>query len=195
MPESNAIPGTLSVPVLSAAFRDGALSPADFTEHHLARIAQLDPVLHAFHAWTRRAHGRGGGLGSALEGGRAAGTAGRRALTIKDNMDMAGLPTRHGSTTTDPAPAAADSPAVARLRAAGAVILGKTTLPEFGWKGITDSRLHGGATRNPWDTAHSPADRAGARRRRWRRASARWRSATMAAARSASHPASAACTG
>ena len=50
---------------------------------------------------------------------------------------------------------------MARLRAAGAVILGKTTLPEFGWKGITDSRLHGDATRNPWNPARSPGGSSG----------------------------------
>src|ERR1019366_65425 len=75
--------------------------------------------------------------------------------------DIAGHPTRNGSTTTPATPAAADSPAVARLREAGAVFLGKTTLPEFGWKGITDSRLRGVATRNPWNLDRSPGGSTG----------------------------------
>jgi aspartyl-tRNA(Asn)/glutamyl-tRNA(Gln) amidotransferase subunit A len=64
-------------------------------------------------------------------------------VTIKDNLDVAGLPTRSGSVTSSEKPVLEDAPSVARLREAGAVFLGKTTLPEFGWKGITDSSLRG----------------------------------------------------
>ena len=69
--------------------------------------------------------------------------------TIKDNIDVAGNPTRKGSLTTSTAPLPADAPAVARLREEGAVILGKTTLPEWGWIGVCHSPL-AGITRNPW---------------------------------------------
>ncbi len=55
--------------------------------------------------------------------------------SIKDNIWAKGLPTRRGSKTSDPAPAQADSPGTARLREQGAVILGKTTMPEHGWIG------------------------------------------------------------
>ena len=74
--------------------------------------------------------------------------------TIKDNIFALGLPTRRGSRTSDDAPATFDAPATARLREAGATILGKTTLPEIGWKGLGDSPLHG-ATRNPWHTGRT----------------------------------------
>src|SRR5690606_13732291 len=53
-----------------------------------------------------------------------------------------------------------DAPAVARLREHGAVLLGKTTTPEFGWKGVTDSALDG-ITRNPWDPAKTPGGSSG----------------------------------
>ena len=66
-----------------------------------------------------------------------------------------GWPTLRGSKTTDPdGDWDIDAPPVARLREAGAVFLGKTTTPEFGWKGVTDSALSG-VTRNPWNTSRT----------------------------------------
>lgn len=70
-------------------------------------------------------------------------------VTIKDVQDVAGLPTRWGSALASAAPARADSPAVARLRAAGAIVLGKTAMPEKGWVALSDSPLSG-TTHNPW---------------------------------------------
>ena len=80
--------------------------------------------------------------------------------TIKDNIWAQGLPTRRGSTTTDLTPAPADSPAVARLREQGAVILGKTCMPEHGWTGVCHSPLTG-ITRNPWNSEHTPGGSTG----------------------------------
>ena len=76
-------------------------------------------------------------------------------VTIKDLIDIAGLPTRRGSKLTAAAPAPADAPLVAALRQAGAVIIGKTTTTEFGWKSPGDCPLTG-ITRNPWNAAHTP---------------------------------------
>ncbi len=73
---------------------------------------------------------------------------------------MKGLPTRRGSKTSDPAPAAEDSPAVARLREQGAVILGKTCMPEHGWIGVCHSPLTG-ITRNPWNPEYTPGGSTG----------------------------------
>jgi aspartyl-tRNA(Asn)/glutamyl-tRNA(Gln) amidotransferase subunit A len=71
-------------------------------------------------------------------------------VTIKDMLLTRGWATRRGSTLVDPAgPWDEDAPAVARLRESGAVVLGKTTTPEFAWKGVTDSALCG-STGNPW---------------------------------------------
>jgi Asp-tRNA(Asn)/Glu-tRNA(Gln) amidotransferase A subunit family amidase len=67
--------------------------------------------------------------------------------TVKDNIWAKGLPTRCGAKTTDPSPAV-DVPAVARLREQGAVILGKTGMPEHGWIGICHSP-RAGVMRNP----------------------------------------------
>jgi aspartyl-tRNA(Asn)/glutamyl-tRNA(Gln) amidotransferase subunit A len=76
-------------------------------------------------------------------------------VTIKDLIDIAGLPTRRGSNLTDPAPVATDAPVVTALKAAGAVIIGKTTTTEFGWKSPGDCPATG-ITRNPWNPAHTP---------------------------------------
>ena len=82
-------------------------------------------------------------------------------ILVKDLEDVAGLVTRKGSLlTADSAPAAADDANVARLRAAGAIVVGKTNLPEFATEGFTDNLLHG-ATRNPWNTTMSPGGSSG----------------------------------
>jgi aspartyl-tRNA(Asn)/glutamyl-tRNA(Gln) amidotransferase subunit A len=81
--------------------------------------------------------------------------------TIKDIVLTQGWPTLRGSRTIDPAQEwNEDAPAVARLREAGAVLLGKTTTPEFGWKGVCDSPLTG-ITRNPWDERRTPGGSSG----------------------------------
>ena len=98
----------------------------------------------------KRAGGRGNPLGP-IDGVPA---------SIKDNIWAKGLPTRRGSKTSDPAPAAEDSPAVARLREQGAVILGKTCLPEHGWIGVCHSPLTG-ITGNPWNPEYTPGGSTG----------------------------------
>jgi aspartyl-tRNA(Asn)/glutamyl-tRNA(Gln) amidotransferase subunit A len=81
--------------------------------------------------------------------------------TIKDLVLTKGWPTLRGSLTVDPRQGwDEDAPVVARLREAGAVLLGKTTTPEFGWKGVTDSPLTG-ITRNPWDPSRTPGGSSG----------------------------------
>ncbi len=81
--------------------------------------------------------------------------------TIKDIVLTKGWPTLRGSRAIARDQAwAEDAPATARLRAHGAVLLGKTTTPEFGWKAVTDSALTG-ITRNPWDTGKTPGGSSG----------------------------------
>ena len=81
-------------------------------------------------------------------------------IPIKDLVDVRDMPTRHGSRASSTDNAREDAPCVARLREAGAVLFGKTTTPEFGWKGLTDSPL-AGATRNPWNPALSSGGSSG----------------------------------
>jgi aspartyl-tRNA(Asn)/glutamyl-tRNA(Gln) amidotransferase subunit A len=141
---------------LGELYRAGTLSPVEAAEALLARIDALQPKLNAFCIVDRD-----GALAAARASeqrwheGTALGPLDGVPVTIKDLVLMRGFPTRRGSRMIDPVPDSEDGPAVARLREAGAVILGKTTTPEFGWKAIGDSPLTG-ITRNPWDLARTP---------------------------------------
>ena len=100
-------------------------------------------------------------LGRALDAGASPGPLAGVPVLVKDLEDVAGLPTRKGSLLlADAPPARADGLVPARLRAAGAIVVGKTTLPEFATEGFTASLLTG-VTRNPWDRALSPGGSSG----------------------------------
>jgi aspartyl-tRNA(Asn)/glutamyl-tRNA(Gln) amidotransferase subunit A len=130
--------------------RDRRASPVEITEAVLARIAEWEPRLNAFAALDAdRALDAARAAEAAVMAGTALGPLHGVPVTIKDVQAVAGLPTRRGSRLTDPTPAAADAPLVARLRAAGAIILGKTTATEQGWTAVSDSPLTG-TTHNPW---------------------------------------------
>ncbi len=96
-----------------------------------------------------------------LDGARSAGPLAGLPVLVKDTHDVAGMVTTHGSRWfADAPPAARDSLVVARLRAAGAIVVGKTNQPEFCIEGFTDNLVHG-ATTNPWDPALSPGGSSG----------------------------------
>jgi aspartyl-tRNA(Asn)/glutamyl-tRNA(Gln) amidotransferase subunit A len=137
---------------LAAAFRAKTLSPVEVARNILARIERFESQINAFVvrdeavplAMAQAAEAR-------LMRGEPIGPLDGVPVTIKDNLVVAGWPCRRGSALGSNAPASEDSPLAARLREAGAVFLGKTTMPEYGWKGLSDSPLSG-ITRNPWDT-------------------------------------------
>src|SRR6185437_13945729 len=155
-------PYEMNAAELSAAFGARDLSPVEVTEACLGRIEALDSSINSFfhidvHATETMAEQsekrwlEGEPL-SPLDGVPVA---------IKDLLLTKGWPTRRGSLTVDPrGPWTDDAPSVARLRKAGAVFIGKTTTPEFGWKGSTDSPLTG-LTRNPWNKAKTPGGSSG----------------------------------
>lgn len=142
----------LGVDGLSAAYADGRLSPVEVVQECLDRIERLDPVLNAFVLVdAERALADARASRDRWERGEQVGPLDGIPATVKDLPDVAGWPTRKGSVHTDPdALATQDSPVSARLREAGCVLLGKTTLPEQGWTGAGHSPLTG-ITRNPWD--------------------------------------------
>ena len=146
---------------LTAAYRRGELSPVEVARDCLARI-DANAAINAFVVIdSERALG-GGRRNRKRAGGpaRPLGPIDGVPATIKDNIWAKGLPTRRGSKTSDATPAPADSPAVARLREQGAVILGKTCMPEHGWIGVCHSPLTG-ITRNPWNPEHTPGGSTG----------------------------------
>ena len=152
----------LSIVEIRAWLAAGRLNPVDLAERHLARIAEVEPRLAAFQLVdAERARAMAEASAARWQAGRPLSPLDGVPLTIKDNVDVRGWPTRNGSVTTTDTPAAGDAPVVARLREAGAVFLGKTTTPEFGWKGLTDSRLRGAPTRNPWNTGRTPGGSSG----------------------------------
>ncbi len=128
----------------------------------LARIDALNPRLNAYCLVDAA-----GALRAAQEsearwmGGAPKGLLDGVPVSIKDLILTSGWPTLRGSRTVDAnQPWDQDAPATARLREHGAVILGKTTTPEFGWKAVTDGPLTG-ITRNPWNPAKTPGGSSG----------------------------------
>ena len=152
----------LSVGELTARYRDKSLSPREALAAVMARIDAYNGAVNAFRfvdregAETAAAESevrwmRGAPLGP-LDGVPAG---------IKDIILVKGWTTTYGSgVLADDAPATEDAPCVARLREAGAVLLGMTQSPEIGWKGVTDSPAHG-ITRNPWNLERTPGGSSG----------------------------------
>jgi amidase len=140
--------------------RAGEVTPRDLVELYLARIERLDPQLNAFVS-VRPEAARAEAV-AALERLRA-GESGPLLgvpVAVKDNVDIAGEVTGHG-TDGNETPAEADAEVVRRLRAAGAPMLGKTALPELAmWGHFTESETHG-ATRNPWNPARTTGGSSG----------------------------------
>ena len=151
-------------------YRSGQASPVDVTKALLARIEKLNPKLNAFTLVDEKvamnsaksseakwqAHRK-----AALHGGADVGALEGVPASIKDLILTRGWPTLRGSRTIDPNQAwDVDAPVTARLRESGAVLFAKTTTPEFGCKGETNSPATG-ITRNPWNTDKTPGGSSG----------------------------------
>jgi len=151
----------IDVAALSVAFGSGALSPVEVVEATLARAEQVQSRFNAFTfidragglqaARAAEARWRAGAALSAIDG---------VPTTLKDIVHVEGWRVRYGSRSTDSAPMLQDAPSVAGLRAGGAVFIGQTTTPEFGWKAVTDSPAFG-ITRNPWNSVLTPGGSSG----------------------------------
>ncbi len=146
---------------LAADFRAGRADPVAALESCLDRIARLDPALNStvaldpegarVAARDSAARFRAGAPLSPLDG---------VPMTVKDNLLMRGLPATWGSRAYADFRPARDEAPVARLRDAGAVLVGKTNVPELTLEGYTSNLLHG-TTRNPWDVALTPGGSSG----------------------------------
>jgi aspartyl-tRNA(Asn)/glutamyl-tRNA(Gln) amidotransferase subunit A len=152
----------LTATELLAEYRAGRLSPVDAVKDALARIDEADKALNGFclvdaeralaEAVESEARWRRGEPRGLLDG---------VPVSVKDLLLTRGWPTLRGSRTIDPDQLwDVDAPSVARLREHHAVIIGKTTTPELGWKGVTDNPLTG-VTRNPWDTTKTAGGSSG----------------------------------
>ena len=153
---------TLTATGLVDRYRRKDLSPVEVTDAVLTRIDTCNPAVNAFRI-VDPDHARASAKASEDRWSRGdpCGLLDGVPTTIKDIILTKGWSTLRGSETVDPDQASdEDSPCTARLREHGAVMLGKTTTPEFGWKGITDSPLTG-ITRNPWNTGRTPGGSSG----------------------------------
>jgi Asp-tRNA(Asn)/Glu-tRNA(Gln) amidotransferase A subunit family amidase len=152
------------VPVteLARRVRDKEVSARELTAAALARIEELNPSVNAFVAVDGdRALEQAAAIDQIVATGGDAGPLAGVPCGVKDSQPAAGYVTSHGSAlhTGDP-PAVHDSVMVSRLRAGGAVVVGKTNLPEFAWSASTTNATFG-PTRNPWNLEHSAGGSSG----------------------------------
>jgi aspartyl-tRNA(Asn)/glutamyl-tRNA(Gln) amidotransferase subunit A len=147
----------LSAHELSAAYRTRKLSPVEVTRAALARIEAWEPSINAMYVVdAKRALAMAAASQERWRRRRPLSPIDGVPITIKDNIAVKGIPAPVGTAAGDMTPSAADSPPAARVREAGCVLLGKTTMPDFGMLGSGISSLHG-ITRNPWNFKRNTA--------------------------------------
>ncbi|WP_111721168.1 amidase [Homoserinimonas sp. OAct 916] len=153
---------TFSATDLLAAYQSRELSPVEVTRAALDQIARLDAGVNAFCLVDEEcALQQARGSEQRWQAGSPRGELDGVPTSIKDLLLTRGWPTLRGSRLVSPDQEwTEDAPSVARLREAGAVFVGKTTTPEFGWKGVTDNTLTGN-TGNPWDVTKTSGGSSG----------------------------------
>ena len=148
--------GDYDAVALADMVRRGEVSPRELAEAAIARVEKVNGALNAVQlADYERALAQAG-----EKTGQAGGVFAGVPSFIKDNTDLKGLPTRHGSDAVGNTPAAADGEFARQYMSLGFTILGKTTLPEFGFNCSTEYQNRE-PTRNPWHTDHSPGGSSG----------------------------------
>lgn len=145
---------------LLAGFADGSLDAEAVMAETLSRIDSLDPVLNAYSARSDSAMGNARDAAARWRSGDPAGPLDGLPVIIKDNLVSAGLPAAWGNAELARRVCDRDETPVARLRKAGAIVLGKGNTPEFAVEGYTDN-LTFGVTRNPFDPALTPGGSSG----------------------------------
>lgn len=151
----------LTLARLAAEFRGGLRSPREVVEEALERIGRGDGELGAFRTvLAEEALTEAAVRSDELQRGEVRGPLHGIPVAVKELFDVAGAPVSYGSQLYADRVASTDAAAVARLRAAGAVVLGLTRSHEFGW-GITTQHPQGEGTRNPWDLSRVPGGSSG----------------------------------
>lgn len=147
--------------VLASLVRDHQISPVELTEVFLDRIAGINPRLNAFVTLAADEARAGARVAEkAVTAGEPLGPLHGVPAAIKDLSLTRGIRSTSGSRVYADRIPAHDSPAVARIRGAGAILLGKTNTPEFGWLSISDNELFG-RTANPWALSHTSGGSSG----------------------------------
>lgn len=154
----NAVSDLHDVPAvrLLALFANKALSPLEYHEHLIAHIQRWEPSLHALYTFdAQQVHEQAAASTRRWSQGRPLGMLDGLPVTIKELINTKGDCNNLGCAAIEPVPERVDAPPAARMREAGAIILGKTTVPDFGMLSSGLSSLHG-LTRNPWDLSCNP---------------------------------------
>jgi len=146
----------------AAAVRTGAVSAVALLEQHLARIAEVNPVVNAItQLLAEQAYRDAADVDRQRAAGVALGPFAGVPFTVKENLAVAGVPTTHGASRLRHLVAGADAPPVARLRAAGAVVIGHSNMPTLTLAGMhTRSELFGDSV-NPWHRGRTPGGSSG----------------------------------
>jgi aspartyl-tRNA(Asn)/glutamyl-tRNA(Gln) amidotransferase subunit A len=139
---------------IAVAVGAGQVRATDVVAACLDKVARLNPVLNAFTTVTaERARAKAAALDAAIAAGTKPGPLAGVPFAVKNLIDVAGLPTLAGSKINrDHPPASADAPLVARLEAAGAILVGALNMGEYAYD-FTGENVHEGPSRNPFDTA------------------------------------------
>ena len=146
---------------LAELIRNKALSPVQLMKKTLERIESVNPVINAFvEIRANQAMAEAEKIEEQINNGVAPGPLAGIPVGVKDLEDVEGMVTSFGSIPYKDNVAKQDSVQVARLRQAGAIIVGKTNTPEFGFTGFTKNRLYG-VTRNPWNRERTPGGSSG----------------------------------
>lgn len=146
---------------LAGAIRERRISSREVVQAHLDRVAAVNPQVNAVtRVLAEDALRQADDAERRLAAGEQVGPLHGVPLTIKENIDLAGSPTTYGVTAMAAAQPPIDAPHVAHLRAAGAIPIGRTNLPDFALRWHSDNTLHG-ATRNPWDASRTPGGSSG----------------------------------
>jgi amidase len=145
---------------MASAIRDRRTTAAELVEACLARIEEVNPRLNAVVAFADDARDRARAADADLESGVVRGPLHGVPFTIKDSLDTAGVVTTAGTVGWRERVPETDATVVARLRAAGAILLGKTNTPEFTWSDETDNDVYG-RTSNPYDLERTPGGSSG----------------------------------
>ncbi|MBE2167934.1 MULTISPECIES: amidase [unclassified Cobetia] len=146
---------------LARGYQRGEFNPLQVTRAVLDRIERLNPLVNAYvHVAHDTALKEARESTQRWQAGKPLSPLDGIPTSLKGLTDVAGMPARAGSLITTAAPCQQDAPPVRRLREAGAILLGKTNTPEFGWKAVTDNLVHG-TTSNAWNTELTPGGSSG----------------------------------
>src|ERR1039457_7182151 len=151
----------LSAVAMAQKIREKKISPVELADAHLATIERLNPKLNAFvHVDPERVRREARDAESAVMSGKALGALHGVPISIKSSLEVAGLQCESGTRLRAGHIATQDAPLVARLRSAGAIVLGVTNSPELLMAWETDNLLHG-RTNSLWDLERTPGGSSG----------------------------------